>query len=289
MSSELGIEGKVAVVTGGGIGIGAATCRLLAAHGAHVVVADHEPGRTAAVAAEVASAGRRSLAVVADLTTAEGMATLVAETAAFGGADILVNNLGHHLGFSGPFAESTEEQWRGLYEINLLHVLRACRAMLPAMLSRGWGRIVNFSSVEGIRAMPNAAVYTAFKGALDSFTASLGVEVAGRGVRVNCVAVDKTRTEQVGYYDLGEEYEPMAAVWVPAGRYGMPDDVAKVVLFLTSDLCDFVVGRTIPADGGTLAAGGWYRTPTRWTNSPLLVQWVEDDPEANERRPPRLR
>jgi 2-hydroxycyclohexanecarboxyl-CoA dehydrogenase len=287
--SEFGIEGTVAVVTGGGSGIGAASCRLLAAHGAHVVVADKEPERTQALAAELAAGGGRSLAVVADLTTAEGMAKLVEEAAGFGGVDILVNNLGHHLSASGPFEHSTEEQWQALYEVNLLHVFRACRAFLPTMLDRGWGRIVNFSSVEGIRSMPHAGAYTAFKGAIDSFTMSLGVEVAGRGVRVNAVAVDKTRTEQVGYYDLGEEWEHMAKVWIPAGRYGMPEDVARVVLFLSSNLCDWVVGRTIPADGGTLAAGGWYPTRAKWTNSPLIVQWLEDDPSINEQRPARLR
>jgi NAD(P)-dependent dehydrogenase (short-subunit alcohol dehydrogenase family) len=288
--SEFGIEGKVAVVTGGGIGIGAATCRTLAAHGADVVVADKEPERTAALAEELRASGRRALGVVADLTTAEGMTALVdAALGEFGAVDILVNNLGHHLSAAGPFEQSTEEQWMALFDINLLHTLRATRAFLPGMLERGWGRVVNFSSVEGLRAMPEAAVYTAMKGAIDSFTLSLGVEVAGRGVRVNCVAVDKTRTEQVGYYDLGDEYEPMAKVWIPAGRYGQPEDVAKVVLFLSSELCDWVVGRTIPADGGTLAAGGWYPTRTKWTNSPLLVQWVEDDPTANDRRPARLR
>jgi NAD(P)-dependent dehydrogenase (short-subunit alcohol dehydrogenase family) len=284
--SEFGIEGNVAVVTGGGSGIGAASCRLLADHGAHVVVADKEPERTAALVAEIQATGQRALGVVGDLTTAAGMAHLVEET---GGADILVNNLGHHLSASGPFEHSTEEQWQALYEVNLLHVFRACRAFLPHMLEKGWGRIVNFSSVEGIRSMPNAGAYTAFKGAIDSFTMSLGVEVAGRGVRVNAVAVDKTRTEQVGYYDLGEEWEHMAKVWIPAGRYGLPEDVARVVLFLSSNLCDWVVGRTIPADGGTLAAGGWYPTTVKWTNSPLLVQWLEDDPSINEQRPARLR
>ena len=74
-------------------------------------------------------------------------------------------------------------------------------------------------------------------------------------------------------------------VWIPAGRYAEGADIASVVLFLASDLCDWVVGQTIVADGGTLGAGGWFRTPTRWTNSPLLVQWVEDDPAANAARP----
>jgi NAD(P)-dependent dehydrogenase (short-subunit alcohol dehydrogenase family) len=153
------------------------------------------------------------------------------------------------------------------------------------MKARGWGRIVNFSSVEGIRSMPHAVPYTAFKGAIDSLTKSLGVEVAGAGVRVNAIAVDKTKAHQVNFYDLGEEYDRHVPVWIPAGRYAEGDDVASVVLFLSSDLCDWVVGQTIVADGGTLAAGGWYRTPTKWTNSPLLLQWFEDDPAINAARP----
>jgi NAD(P)-dependent dehydrogenase (short-subunit alcohol dehydrogenase family) len=153
------------------------------------------------------------------------------------------------------------------------------------MKQRQWGRIINFSSVEGIRAMPNAAPYTAFKGAIDSFTKSLGVELAGSGIRVNAVAVDKTRAHQVNFYDLGAEYDRHIPVWVPAGRYAEGDDIASVVLFLASDLAFFVVGQTIVADGGTLSAGGWYRTPVKWTNSPLLLQYFEDDPDINAARP----
>jgi 2-hydroxycyclohexanecarboxyl-CoA dehydrogenase len=157
--------------------------------------------------------------------------------------------------------------------------------VLPGMKERGWGRIVNFSSVEGIRAMPNAAPYTAFKAALDAFTKSLGVEVAGAGIRVNAVAVDKTKSHQVNFYRLGEEYDRHVPVWIPAGRYAEGEDVAAVVLFLASDLAAWVVGQTIVADGGTLSAGGWYRTPVKWTNSPLLVQYFEDDPATNAARP----
>jgi 2-hydroxycyclohexanecarboxyl-CoA dehydrogenase len=283
------LQGRVAVVTGGAGGIGAATCRILAEHGADVVVADIEAERAASVVQSVEDVGRHAMAVTEDLTVVGAIDRLRAgATEAFGHIDILVNGLGHHLGYSGPFEESTEEQWDALYQNNLLHVLRACKAFAPAMCRAGWGRIVNFSSVEGIRAMPHGAVYAAFKGAVDSFTQSLGVALAGRGVRVNCVAVDKVRSEQVGWYQLPEEYERLAPVWIPAGRYGEPEDVAKIVLFLASDLSSWLVGRTIAADGGTLAAGGWYPTPTRWTNSPLLLQYFEDDPSINEGRPRTL-
>ncbi len=283
------LQDRVAVVTAGAGGIGAATCRILAEHGADVVVADLEAERTATVVATVESMGRRAIAVTADLTAFGAVERLQAQAlGAFGHVDILINALGHHLSSSGPFEESTEEQWDALYQTNLLHVMRACKAFAPAMGQAGWGRIVNFSSVEGIRAMPHTVVYATFKGAVDSFTKSLGVALAARGVRVNCVAVDKVRSEQVGWYRLPAEYERLAPVWIPAGRYGEPEDVAKIVLFLASDMASWMVGQTIPADGGTLSAGGWYRTPTRWTNSPLLIQYFEDDPSIKERRPPSL-
>jgi NAD(P)-dependent dehydrogenase (short-subunit alcohol dehydrogenase family) len=278
--------GRVAVVTGGGGAIGEAVGRALADHGADVVVADRAADRVEAACAAIEARGRRALGVPGDLTEAGAVEALIARAnAAFGRVDILVNALGEHLALSGPFEGSTEEGWERLYRVNLLQTMQACHAVLPGMRERRWGRIVNFSSVEGIRAMPNAAPYTAFKGAIDSFTKSLGVEVAGDGIRVNAVAVDKTRSHQVNFYRLGEEYDRHVPVWVPAGRYGEGDDIAAVVLFLASEMGAWIVGQTIVADGGTSSAGGWYRTPSRWTNSPLLKQYFEDDPAINAARP----
>jgi NAD(P)-dependent dehydrogenase (short-subunit alcohol dehydrogenase family) len=278
---------RVAIVTGGAGAIGSATCRAFADHGASgVVVVDVDERRVAQTVDDVEQRGAKAVGIVADLTQ-DGVAGDVVARAddAFGRVDVLVNALGHHLALSAPFEQSDEAGWDALYRVNLLHVMRMTHAVLPGMKARGWGRIVNFSSVEGIRAMPNAAPYTAFKAAVDAFTKSLGVEVAGAGIRVNCVAVDKTRAHQVGFYDLGDEYDRHIPVWVPAGRYGEGDDVAAVVLFLSSELAAWVVGQTIVADGGTLSAGGWYRTPVKWTNSPLLLQYFEDDPQINAARP----
>ena len=283
------VAGRTALVTGGAGSIGAASCRALAEHGADVAVADIDADRTAAAVADVEGHGGRAVGIVTDLTVDGAVDEAVRRaTEALGRIDILVNALGHHLELSGPFERSTDEGWDRLYRINLLHVMQASRAVVPGMRERGWGRIVNFSSVEGMRAMPNAASYTAFKGAIDAFTKSLGVELARSGIRVNCIAVDKTRSHQVNFYELPSEYDRLVPVWVPAGRYGEGTDIASVVLFLSSDLCAWVVGRTIPADGGTLAAGGWYRTPNRWTNSPVLAQYYED-PEVTAERPPNMR
>lgn len=286
-TSEFALAGRVAVVTGGAGAIGAASARRLAARGAHIVIADHARDRAEALAAELATTGGSATVVAVDLTTADGMAELVAATPQ-GRADVLVNALGEHLDTAGAFESSTEAQWQALYEVNLLSVFRTCHAFLPGMRARGWGRIVNFSSVEGIRSAPGLSVYSAFKRAIDAFTKSVAVDVAVDGVLVNAIAVDKTRSYQVGHYELPAEYERHVPTWIPAGRYAEADDIAKIVEFLGTDQNSWVVGQTIVADGGTLSAGGWFRTPERWTNQPLLVQHFEDPATAPD-RPPSLR
>ena len=219
--------------------------------------------------------GRKAVPVVTDLRKREGIDQLKkAAFDAFSHVDILANGLGDHLWMGGPHENSTEEQYQALYEVNLLHIFRACQAFIPSMRERGWGRIINFSSVEGIRSIPNLAVYAAFKGAINSFTKSLGVELGRYGIHVNAIAVDQVKAYQIP--ETPKELERLIPIWIPAGRKGEGEDVARIALFLASDLSSWVVGDVIAADGGTLAAGGWYRTPTGWTNRPLLHQWIED-------------
>jgi NAD(P)-dependent dehydrogenase (short-subunit alcohol dehydrogenase family) len=280
------LHSKVAVVTAAAGGIGSSVTSMLAELGCAVVCADSDADRLAQLTERVVAAGGPPpTTVVADLRTADGIAALEQATfAAHDHVDILINGLGEHLASAGAFEDGTDELWQALYEVNLLHVFRACRAFVPSMKRQGWGRIVNFSSVEGIRSAPDLAVYAAFKRAVDGFTKSLAIEMASHGIVVNAVAVDKTRAYQVGHYELPDEYTRLASVWVPAGRYGEPADVARVVVFLASPLNTWIVGSTVVADGGTLSAGGWFRTPARWTNQPLLVQYFED-PEINSGRP----
>jgi 2-hydroxycyclohexanecarboxyl-CoA dehydrogenase len=283
------LEGRVAVVTAGAGGIGSAICTLFASEGADVVVADIDAVRTRATAAQVRKLGRKAIPVVADLTSKRGMARLVKATNdAFGRADVLINGMGHHLSTGGPFEDSREDQWQSLYEVNLLNVFRACHAFIPGMKERGWGRIVNFSSVEGIRSAPALAVYAGFKRAIDGFTKSIAVDLAPHGILVNALAVDKTRAYQVNFYQLPPEYERLVPTFIPAGHYADGIDVARAALFLASEMNTWVVGHTLVTDGGTLAAGGWYRTPRRWTNQPVMAPYVEEDPSVNESRPPML-
>jgi NAD(P)-dependent dehydrogenase (short-subunit alcohol dehydrogenase family) len=283
------MAGRVAVLTAGGGAICGEAARLLAHAGCDVVIADLDGDRLSAVAHRIHDeTGRTALTVTVDLRTADGMADLSRRAfGRFGRVDVLINGLGEHLASAGPHEDSDEDTWQALYEVNLLHVFRATKAFVPAMKRRGWGRIVNFSSVEGVRAAPALAVYAAFKRAVDGFTRSLAVDLARHGIVVNAVAVDKTRAYQVNHYDLPEEYARLAHTWVPAGRYGEPADVANVVVFLCSPLNTWIVGSTVAADGGTLAAGGWFRTPARWTNQPLLTQYLEE-PQINASRPPAV-
>ena len=284
----LRLDGRVALVTGGAGTIGGAIATAYAEQGARVVVADEAEDQVEEVVGRIVAAGGEAVGHVGDLTVADEMVGAVARADQLGGTDILVNCLGHYLDAFEPFEDNAEELWDRLYRINLLPVMRASRLVLPGMRARKRGRIISFSSVEGVRGAPFLTAYGAFKGAVDAFTRSLAVEAAGDNVLVNAIAVDKTRSIQTGFYQVPEEYERLIGTWIPRGRYAEGVDVANIALFLASDLADWVVGSTLLADGGTLAAGGWYRTPERWTNQPLLLQYFEDR-AANDARPPSLR
>lgn len=286
MSGERLLEGRLAVVTGGAGAIASAVCRLFAEHGARVILADIDGPRADEVAASISAAGGWARGVGADLRERESLEALLALADAEGGADILVNALGHFRAVA-PFVETDEDLWRDLYEINVLPVLRACKLFVPGMRERRFGRVITFSSVEALRSAPYMAVYGAMKTAVDAFSRSLAVEVAADNVLVNAIASDKTKSIQTNFLQIPPEYEHLVPTWIPRGRYGEGADNAKIALFLASDLSDWMVGSTLLADGGTIAAGGWYRTPDRWTTQPLLLQYFEP-PEANADRPRSL-
>jgi len=267
------LNGKVAVVTGGGGGIGKAISLSLAAHGASVVVAEIDPGRAAETVEEIRKSGARALSSVVDVQEKDQVQSMAdAAIAEFGQVDILVNNVGHFLNIRGEFINSTEEEWEALYHINLKHVFYCCRTIAPGMIERGaGGSIINVSTVEAFRSIPELAVYSAFNSGITHFTKSFAMEVARYGIRVNDIAPDVTRSLQCQYEKwIPEEHHHLWSQWVPLGRYGLPEEIAGVALFLASDLSRFVTGTTIHADGGTYAAGGWYRTDRGgWTNRPL--------------------
>ena len=266
---------RVAVVTGGGGGIGAATARLFAQHGARVVIADIDAERARRTAEEITASSGSALAVGADVRDKDRVAALSRTVLdRYGRVDVLVNNVGHWLRHPGNFVDTDPRLWDDLYRINLHHVFLVTHAFLPAMIDQRGGAIVNVSSVEGLRGYPEDPVYAAFKAAVIHFTRSLAVQVGRDGVRVNGIGPDVTESLQVPYSQwLSAEEQTQWPQWVPVGRMGLPEDQARVILFLASDLSAFVTGHTIPTDGGTGAAGGWFRSSRRgdrdWTNRPV--------------------
>jgi NAD(P)-dependent dehydrogenase (short-subunit alcohol dehydrogenase family) len=266
---------RVAVVTGGGGGIGAATAQLFAQHGAQVVIADIDPELARRTADQITTSGGSALAIVTDVRDADQVTDLARSVLdRFGRVDVLVNNVGHWLRHPGNFVDTDPQLWDDLYRVNLHHVFLVTHAFLPAMVDRHGGAIVNVSSVEGLRGYPEDPVYAAFKAAVIHFTRSLAVQVGHNGVRVNAIGPDVTESLQVPYSQwLSAEEQTRWPQWVPVGRMGVPEDQAGVILFLASDLSAFVTGHTIPTDGGTGAAGGWFRSSRRtdreWTNRPV--------------------
>jgi NAD(P)-dependent dehydrogenase (short-subunit alcohol dehydrogenase family) len=267
---------RVAVVTGGGGAIGGATARLFAKHGAQVVVADIDEGLADACVAEIRRDGGRAEKFVIDVTDDQQVLALRDQVLdAHGRCDVLVNNAGHWVRNVPDFVSGDMQFWDELYRINLHHVFTVTHAFLPSMIARKSGSIINVSSIEGLRGYPQDPVYAAFKAAVVQFTRSLGVQVGNAGVRVNGIGPDVTDALQVPYAELvPPEQEKLWPQWVPVGRMGVGLDQARVVLFLASDLSAFVTGHTIPTDGGTAAAGGWFRGGSRghgrtWTNRPI--------------------
>jgi NAD(P)-dependent dehydrogenase (short-subunit alcohol dehydrogenase family) len=264
------LSDQVAVITGAAHGIGAATARLFAEHGAYVYVTDIEGDAADEVATDI---GPQATAVTLDVR--DGAALEALRDQVFnerGRADVLVNNAGHWVKVQSIL--DGDDHWQELYEVNLLHVMRATRLFLPSMVHRRRGAIVNVSSIEGVRGYPADPVYGAFKAAVVQFTRSAGVDVAPFGVRINGIAPDLTNTEQSNFRQW--DSPDVAARWphyLPVGRMGEPIDQARVILFLASDLSGFLVGQTINTDGGTDEAGGWFqsdrRPPRRWTNRPF--------------------
>jgi NAD(P)-dependent dehydrogenase (short-subunit alcohol dehydrogenase family) len=267
------LDGKVAVVTGGGTGIGGAVARLFAQHGARVEIAEVDPALAAENVAAIEAAGGTARAHVVDVTKPDDVATLAAAVLErHPHVDVLVNNVGDYRPLV-RFETSTPESWQRMYDINLFHVFAVTRAFLDSMIARRRGSIVNVHSVEGMRGYPGEPVYGAMKAAVAHFTTCLAANIGRRGIRVNAIGPDLTQTPQVDYLTGFEEHDDLWTSWAPVGRLGWPEDQARVALFLASDLSSFVTGHNIPVDGGTKAGGGWFFSPPerRFVNRPKTL------------------
>lgn len=272
--SILGLSGKVALITGGGAGIGRATAELFGRAGMRVAVAEIDPERVADVRAALKGAGVEALVCEADVREGADVKRVMDEVETrFGRLDVLVNNVGDFLGIRGYFVDSTEAEWDDLYQINLKHMFLVSRAAIPLMKASGGGSIVNLSTVEAFRGIPLCTVYSAFNAAITGFTQSLAVELGQDNIRVNAVAPETTNSAQITATPrVPPENRDYLKRWFPIGRFGEGADSAGAALFLASDLSGWVTGQTIVVDGGALAAGAWMRLPDgkSWTHLPII-------------------
>jgi NAD(P)-dependent dehydrogenase (short-subunit alcohol dehydrogenase family) len=241
-------DGRVVIITGAGSGIGRTMAEAFTAEGAAVTVLDTD----AAAAEETATGLRGATALRVDVTDRESVrAAVTATEAAHGRVDVLINNAA--VCRDTPFLELTEQQWDAEVDVVLKGAFLCCQAVLPGMIDRGGGSIVNIGSVNGDQFLGNEA-YSAAKSGLLSLTRSIAVQYGPSGVRCNTVVPGTIRTP-IWEKRLAVEPDRLDKVarWYPLGRVGRPEDVANAVLFLASDQAAWITGVALPVDGGLLA------------------------------------
>lgn len=273
----LGLEGKTALVTGAGAGIGRSIADAFAKNGVRVVAIEVDAGRVDELKQSMRDAHVEAEIFHGDVCRQEDVDAVVAAAGQrFGRIDILVNNVGNHLMLK-PFVEQTDEDWESVYDINLCQVFRVTRAAIPLLMRADYAggessSIINISSIEAFRGIPMTSIYSSCKHAITGFTRCLALELGRDGVRVNAIAMETTETatiEPSRYVALADrDHVP---TWVPLGRFGRPSDIAGCALFLASDMSTWMTGATLNVDGGVLAAAGWFRDRQgNWTNVPKI-------------------
>ena len=251
MRTEKALAGKVALVTGGSRGIGAAVARELARHGASVAVNYYSSAEAAAkVTAACQEYGVRALSFQADVADPEAVERLFTVTEeSLGPVEILINNAG--VGLRRLVAETSDREWETLLAVNLSAAFYCSRRALGGMIRRRWGRIINVASVFGITGAAYEAAYAAAKGGLIAFTKSLAREVGSAGITVNAVAPGPVESDMLREGLSPEELAALAAE-IPSGRLGKPEDVAGACVFLASPAAAFINGQVLCLDGGWL-------------------------------------
>jgi 3-oxoacyl-[acyl-carrier protein] reductase len=253
----LDLDGRVALVTGAGQGVGAATARYLAAHGAKVVVNDFVAARADMVAAEISAAGGAAIGVQGDVTSFSDVERVVADAnSAFGAVNVLVNNAGNAgadpNGLTGkPFWEKDPAEWEPFLQVNLYGVLNCSRAVIPGMIEAGGGgRLITIISDAGRVGEPGLEVYSAAKAGAAGLSRALARSLGRFDITVNNIAIAATRTPAVAAMTDNEEYAKRVLRSYIIRRFGEPNDIAAMATFLASNASGWITGQTYPVNGG---------------------------------------
>jgi dehydrogenase/reductase SDR family member 4 len=247
------LAGKTAIITGGGRGIGKAITERFVAAGANVVIASRKLENLQATADEFAHHPGKIACVECHVGRADQLENLVKVTEAqFGPADILVNNSATNIG-QGPCLNVTDEAFAKTFEVNVVSALRLVRLVVPKMIERGGGSIINIASIAGLHPQPGGLVYSASKAALLMMTRSWAVEFGPHNVRVNAIAPGLIETDFSEYFWKNEDLVKKLEATQPLPRVGKPDEIGGIALYLASDESSFVTGQNFVVDGGATA------------------------------------
>ncbi|MDB5846706.1 MAG: short-chain dehydrogenase [Rhodoferax sp.] len=252
LQQTFNLDGKTALVTGSGRGIGNAIARALGRAGAKIVVNDLDGAVCEAAVRELVSEGIRARAAPFDVSSNDQVQQAQKQLIdAEWSVDILVSNAGNQN--RKPVVDMTPAEWSGLMNVHVTGAFNCAQTFIPEMIKRGYGRIVMMSSVAGQATLPNIGAYATAKGAIAAFTRALAVEYAAYGINTNAIAPGFVRTDFTEALQKKPGFEDLIRQSVPCGRWANTDDIAPVVLFLVSSAASFINGQTIAIDGGMLA------------------------------------
>jgi NAD(P)-dependent dehydrogenase (short-subunit alcohol dehydrogenase family) len=259
MIPPMRLQGRVTAITGGALGIGRATARLFAEEGATVALGDVQLEAAEKVAQEIERGGGKAIAIALDVGDAAQVQAFVDRVAKeFGRLDVMFANAG--IAHSAPFLEHPEAQWHRMMRVNLTGVFLCGQAAARQMVRQGGGgRIITTASINGFRGVENLVGYNAAKAGVIELTRTMAVELAQHRITVNAIAPAQIDTRLTR--TLPEEARRRRVERIPMGRFGEPEEVAKVALFLASDDASYVTGHTLAVDGGYLAGGLWSGAP----------------------------
>lgn len=255
ITDKLSLEGKVAIITGAGSGLGKASALAMARAGADVVAVGRRAAPLEATASEVKALGRRALAIPTDASVSSEVDAMVDRVhAELGHVDILANFAGGGVGTNKPLTELTDDEWRYGIDINLTSAFMCARAVARYMVPAQKGKIILVASGSGIRGQKRRLIYCAAKGGVVNFTRALAAHLGAYGINVNCIAPGLFPTAEKAASD-GTRYEARDTAFFPMRRHGDPNEIALLATFLASDGSNYMNGETVLLDGAALAGG----------------------------------